>query len=106
MSRGPCCPGETFEIPRVFYGRIGGMTTHVSLKNTVSGVVAEFTARDAERYLKLYPNILVVVDKPKNEVLSAPYKQENGERVRLVEPVVDTAPLATEDTPAKTKKDK
>lgn len=96
MSVGPCCTGDRPYIPPLgdaSYDKLLGMNTHVYLKNTVSGVVGEFSRKDADRYLRLHPSTLVEVPSPKNEVLSQPYTlDDEGERVRLVEPVVDSAP--------------
>jgi hypothetical protein len=92
------------------YGKLIGMNSHVYLKNTISGVVEEYDAKTAERYLMIYPEILLRVDSKKNEVLSPPYNVDSGVR-RLVEPVVDIAPVTfqpvakAEETKPRRKKD-
>lgn len=75
------------------------MNSHVYLRNTVSGVVEEFDAKTAERYLRLYPKTLVRVDSSKNEVLAEPYTVENGERKRLAEPVLPVQPEFEAESP-------
>lgn len=96
MIPGPCCAGDRPYIPPLgdaSYDKLLEMNTHVYLKNTVSGVVEQFTAKDAERYLRLYPSTLVRVDSPKNEILAPPYTVgDAGERVRFSEPVTDSPP--------------
>lgn len=92
--------GVSYPLPEIdasLYGKLVGMTNHVYLKNTVSGVVEEYDRKTAERYLKLYPRILVEVPSKKNEVLSRPHTIEDNQR-RFIEPVINTAPLAFEVT--------
>lgn len=94
---GPCCPGP--QPDPEFYGRIEVMANRVYLRNTVSGVVEDYDAKTAERFLKLFPHILVVVDSAKPEVLSGPYTIEpkTSKRKRITEPAPDVSDVAVED---------
>lgn len=103
---GPCCPDPRFD-PEI-YGRIEVMANRVYLRNTVSGVVEDYDAPTAQRFLKLFPHILVVVDSSKNEVLSQPYTVEpkTSRRKRITEPAPDVSDVAVEDAVETSAKDK
>lgn len=94
---GPCCPGP--QPDPEFYGRMELMTSRIYLRNTISGVVEDYDAKTAERFLKLFPHILVVVDSAKPEVLSGPYTIEpkTSKRKRITEPAPDVSDVAVED---------
>lgn len=92
----------------IFMVNLRVMTSRIYLRNTVSGVVEDYDAPTAQRFLKLFPKILVVVDSAKPEVLSGPYTIEpkTSGRKRITEPAPDVSDVAVEEVADVSAKDK